>query len=63
MVPILTPLLHGEVGFWDEILCLIPSLALLALMAYFYLRQRRQGSGPARISDPESGDREPSPRE
>lgn len=46
MSMLLAPLLlHGTLGWWDEILCLIPSVLLIALVIYIY-RSDRQASSP-----------------
>ncbi len=36
------PLLHGAIGWWDEILCLIPTLLLVGLAYYIYRSDRDQ---------------------
>jgi hypothetical protein len=36
------PLLHGALGWWDEILCLIPTLLLIGLAYYIYRSDRDQ---------------------
>ncbi len=46
MSMLLAPLLlHGALGWWDEILCLIPSVLLIALVIYIYRSDRRSSMG------------------
>jgi cbb3-type cytochrome oxidase subunit 3 len=54
----LTPvlLLHGALGWWDEILCLIPTLALIALAYYVYRSDRRQKADDEKRMDDGSAD-------
>jgi hypothetical protein len=58
MLASLHPLLHGDAGLWDEVLCLIPSLVLLVLMGYFYVRERQKtrASAPTNPPDPEKNE-------
>ncbi|MGA9192509.1 MAG: hypothetical protein WBZ24_12310 [Anaerolineales bacterium] len=42
MMLFLTPLFHGTAGWWDEILCLIPSLLLVGLVLYMVWSDRQQ---------------------
>jgi hypothetical protein len=58
LLPLISPPLHGELGFWDEVVCLIPSLVLIGLIVYVALAQRRKRQSPAEAGGepPEEGD-------
>jgi hypothetical protein len=45
------PLLHGAAGWWDEVLCLIPSLLLVGLVLYMVWSDRQQKAGTEHDSD------------
>lgn len=63
MLASVTPLFHGEGGIWDEILCLVPSLLLVALIVYVYFRERRtQTNDPERSPTPKDSN-DPPPTE
>lgn len=34
--------MHGALGWWDEVLCLIPSVLLILLAYYIYRSDRKQ---------------------
>ena len=48
------PLPHGAVGFWDEVLNIIPLVFGAGLLAYLYFgkRKRRPGAPPAEGDPP-----------
>lgn len=39
---LLKPLLHGAVGYWDEVINLIPLVIGAALLLYMYLTSRKR---------------------
>jgi hypothetical protein len=42
---LLKPLLHGAVGYWDEVINLIPLVIGAAILLYLYLTSRKRKSG------------------
>ncbi len=40
---LLAPLLHGALGFWDEVINLVPVVIGVALLIYLYRTSRRRG--------------------
>ncbi len=48
------PLAHGAVGFWDEMLNIIPLILGAGLLAYLYFgqRKRRAAAQPPAEADP-----------
>lgn len=36
-------LLHGTLGWWDEIVCILPTLLLAGLIIYIVIMERRAG--------------------
>jgi hypothetical protein len=47
----LTPVLHGAVGPWDEILNLAPLVVGTALLLYLYFTRRKRQAGEAAQPD------------
>lgn len=43
-VMLLKPLLHGAVGYWDEVINLIPLVIGAALLLYMYRSSRKRRS-------------------
>ena len=57
MMPSPLPLLHGSLGWWDEILCLVPTVLLVLLAYYIYRSDRKhedQAETQAEIGSDES---------
>jgi hypothetical protein len=45
---LLRPLPHGAVGFWDEVLNLVPLVFGVGLLLYLYLGARKRRAAEAR---------------
>jgi len=63
MVPLanilLRPLAHGAVGFWDEVLNIIPLIFGAGLLAYLYFGKRKRR--PAAVQPPDELPNPPAP--
>jgi hypothetical protein len=50
---LLRPLPHGTVGFWDEMLNLVPLVLGAGLLFYLFFSKRKRGAtAPAEPADP-----------
>jgi hypothetical protein len=49
---LLRPLPHGAVGFWDEILNLVPLVFGGGLLFYLYFSARKRRTGATEPADP-----------
>jgi len=57
---LLRPLAHGAVGFWDEVLNIIPLIFGAGLLAYLYFGRRKRRPADAGQT-PEAGPNPPAP--
>ena len=60
---LLRPLPHGTVGFWDEVLNLVPLVLGGGLLFYlFFSRRKRGATDPSQAADPAPAPPDQQPR-